>query len=276
MTLPAWAVEPEAALEAQAEVRAELETALDQAATDLLAGVADRALAGDPLGAAEAAGRWRGLLERAIASLETPDRLGVPLGVDARDEAVAALEAIRLPEHAVAQAAEAARYVAAKGLPAETLAPALDALLALDTPGYALTAGLFSRKRPAPRAGDPARRAQPPSGLLEALGLDAGAQAVGRAWAAEFADATQAAVGGIFRRAIDKVATALAGGRIRYKRWVTIHDDRVRPSHVAVDGQARPLDGTFLVGGHALRYPGDPLAPPEERINCRCAIVAVR
>lgn len=55
-------------------------------------------------------------------------------------------------------------------------------------------------------------------------------------------------------------------------RWVTMHDDDVRPTHVLADGQIRGTDGTFDIGGHQLRYPGEPVGPPEVWINCRCML----
>lgn len=54
------------------------------------------------------------------------------------------------------------------------------------------------------------------------------------------------------------------------KRWVTMHDDAVRESHEPLDGQVRPVGGTFDVAGTKLAYPGEPVGPPEVWINCRC------
>lgn len=58
-------------------------------------------------------------------------------------------------------------------------------------------------------------------------------------------------------------------------RWVTMHDDHVRQSHVRADGQTTPIDQPFDVGGARLRYPGDPSGPIEEVINCRCYVAPV-
>jgi len=53
--------------------------------------------------------------------------------------------------------------------------------------------------------------------------------------------------------------------------WRTAGDARVRDSHAAMDGDVRPEGEPFLSGaGNYLEYPGDPKAPPEETINCRC------
>jgi uncharacterized protein with gpF-like domain len=59
---------------------------------------------------------------------------------------------------------------------------------------------------------------------------------------------------------------------ITKQQWLTAHDEHVRPSHAAQDGDEVALDETFKNG---LRYPCDPLGPPEEVINCRCTVVPV-
>lgn len=58
------------------------------------------------------------------------------------------------------------------------------------------------------------------------------------------------------------------------RTWSTAEDARVRDSHRAMDGQVvEGIDEPFTTGdGVKLRYPGDPNAPPEERIQCRCAV----
>lgn len=62
--------------------------------------------------------------------------------------------------------------------------------------------------------------------------------------------------------------------------WVATLDTRTRPTHAAADGQRIPLGGMFTLGiGEVtaqLRWPGDPLGPPEEVIQCRCTTVLVR
>lgn len=57
------------------------------------------------------------------------------------------------------------------------------------------------------------------------------------------------------------------------RTWNTAGDERVRGSHAEMQGQVQPFGTPFLSGdGNQLRYPGDPQAPPEEVIQCRCVL----
>lgn len=56
------------------------------------------------------------------------------------------------------------------------------------------------------------------------------------------------------------------------KTWHSRHDDRVRNTHHLLDGVTVPLASEFKTPTASLRYPGDKLAPPSERINCRCIL----
>lgn len=70
---------------------------------------------------------------------------------------------------------------------------------------------------------------------------------------------------------------AIANGDLRpemlSREWNTAKDERVRESHAAMQGQVQPFGQPFVSGaGNLLNYPGDPEAPPEEVIQCRCAV----
>ncbi len=60
------------------------------------------------------------------------------------------------------------------------------------------------------------------------------------------------------------------------KQWVSMDDNRVRETHQVLDGQTVEVDEPFVSpSGAQLMFPGDPAAPPDETINCRCLIVGV-
>lgn len=70
------------------------------------------------------------------------------------------------------------------------------------------------------------------------------------------------------------VLDELAARGFTHKRWVSYHDNRVRPTHAALDGATIPLGSMFDVGGSLMRYPADPQASdPNEVHRCRCIIV---
>lgn len=53
------------------------------------------------------------------------------------------------------------------------------------------------------------------------------------------------------------------------KMWITLHDERVRKSHRALDGEIVALEDTF---SNELMYPADPDGDPSEVYNCRCRL----
>ena len=59
---------------------------------------------------------------------------------------------------------------------------------------------------------------------------------------------------------------ARQSGVVEMKEWISSRDDRVRDSHVAIDGQRRKLDQKYSNGCSAPCVGG----PPEEVILCRC------
>ncbi|MEU0273195.1 phage minor head protein [Streptomyces sp. NPDC006307] len=72
-------------------------------------------------------------------------------------------------------------------------------------------------------------------------------------------------------------AQALTGpDRPLVKQWLTRRDPAVRDAHEHVNGQLRLLDEPFTVAGISMAAPGDPTAPPELVINCRCALALAR
>lgn len=102
-------------------------------------------------------------------------------------------------------------------------------------------------------------------------------------------DALDAASGGDFMSKMKRDArTAVTGldglitsgelARQGYtrRRWVTMHDAKVRETHRHAEGQTVGIDEPFVVGGASLRHPGDRLGPASEVINCRCVQVGVR
>lgn len=68
----------------------------------------------------------------------------------------------------------------------------------------------------------------------------------------------------------------IGDGEYPFKKWVSHHDDRVRATHAAADGQVVPVDQPFTVGLSALMFPGDPMGPVEETASCRCSMVGRR
>lgn len=73
------------------------------------------------------------------------------------------------------------------------------------------------------------------------------------------------------------VRQAVAQGAVEESKvtrvWNRIPDDRVRDAHDVMQGQKAGLNETFTDGsGNTLRFPGDPQAPLETTINCRCTL----
>lgn len=66
---------------------------------------------------------------------------------------------------------------------------------------------------------------------------------------------------------------AEATGLTLNKHWIATPDGRERDTHLAAQSQSPiPKDELFVVGSGTADIPGDPSLPPEESINCRCAI----
>lgn len=75
----------------------------------------------------------------------------------------------------------------------------------------------------------------------------------------------------MFQQAVDN--GTLDGTKLE-RRWNTALDERVRGSHRKMHAQRKPgVQEPFVSGlGNQLRYPGDKAAPPEDTIQCRCAV----
>jgi hypothetical protein len=62
--------------------------------------------------------------------------------------------------------------------------------------------------------------------------------------------------------------------RRKTKTWVTRHDDNVRSTHAALDGQTVAIEQPFESGSALLRFPGDRKGVIGEVINCRCRMIS--
>jgi len=60
---------------------------------------------------------------------------------------------------------------------------------------------------------------------------------------------------------------AKQSGVVKTKKWLSSRDDRVRDSHISIDGEEQPLDEPYSNG---LMFPGDPSGNTAEFIMCRC------
>ena len=78
---------------------------------------------------------------------------------------------------------------------------------------------------------------------------------------------------GVFRAA--ELDAEARGDVAPAKVWIATDDSRTRPTHVDADGQRTLLRSPFRVGGASLLFPGDPVGPADEVINCRCTILPV-
>lgn len=82
---------------------------------------------------------------------------------------------------------------------------------------------------------------------------------------------------------VTETQTAAEGGKaiganargLEAKLWQTVQDGRVRPAHVAANGQRTTISGVFVVGGQRLLYPGDRSlgASVGNVAFCRCAAI---
>jgi hypothetical protein len=74
------------------------------------------------------------------------------------------------------------------------------------------------------------------------------------------------------------VANVNDKGYIVQKKWLAIIDRRTRDDHAELDEKVVEKEASWTFTDkdgvtQKLRYPGDPDAPPEQTINCRCTMV---
>jgi len=64
---------------------------------------------------------------------------------------------------------------------------------------------------------------------------------------------------------------------LKYKLWISRGDEKVRELHRQLHGGISELDKPFKTwaSGQSLSYPGDPKAPLDAIINCRCLLALV-
>ncbi len=62
-------------------------------------------------------------------------------------------------------------------------------------------------------------------------------------------------------------------GMTMIKQWVSTGDLRTRSAHSSANGQQRPMNEDFIVGGTPMAHAGDPKGGAKNVINCRCVIV---
>lgn len=73
--------------------------------------------------------------------------------------------------------------------------------------------------------------------------------------------------------AIRELNRGLVGQRRYRKEWIARADEKTRDTHAELSGSIVRANEYFVSSsGAKLMYPGDPRAPAEEIINCRCYI----
>ena len=73
--------------------------------------------------------------------------------------------------------------------------------------------------------------------------------------------------------AIRELNRGLVGQRRYRKEWIARADEKTRDTHAELSGSIVRANEYFVSSsGARLMYPGDPRAPAEEIINCRCYI----
>lgn len=72
--------------------------------------------------------------------------------------------------------------------------------------------------------------------------------------------------------ALEQVMEPLSEFYVAFKTWIATHDGRTRDWHASMTGQKVRMGQPFVDGlGNVLQFPGDPSAPAETTISCRCS-----
>lgn len=113
--------------------------------------------------------------------------------------------------------------------------------------------------------------------VADMLRIDAPGGRGGARWFSKVRDVARTLAVSVLNAALVDAAeaTTAATGQKRWQQWWTVEDTRVRHAHRRAHGQARPVGRDFSVGGFPMRYPGDPLAPPDLTTNCRCSVLSL-
>lgn len=72
--------------------------------------------------------------------------------------------------------------------------------------------------------------------------------------------------------------SGLQASGIELKGWLSANIENSRPSHQKAGSDYAdgiPVDQPFMVGGEAMKCPGDPEASPGNTINCRCHLIGI-
>ncbi len=68
---------------------------------------------------------------------------------------------------------------------------------------------------------------------------------------------------------------AMRAAGVKFQEWLGSGNARARAAHQAAAGQVVGMDESFIVGGEALRFPGDPNGSPANVNNCHCVAMPV-
>ncbi len=121
------------------------------------------------------------------------------------------------------------------------------------------------------------------SALLAGIDAGGGTDAIARrirkvsalsGWRSKTVAQTETHQAALFAQAMTAIQAETTYDIKLMKTWLPTLDERTREAHAAMaDYPAIPLDEKFIVGGVPMDRPGDPTAPPELVIRCRCTLV---